>query len=124
MLIETKVIAAVVLTAVSTLTTTVATAAVVQFEGRSYEFVAASGITWEQANTQANARPAINGMPAHLATIATDAEDAFLSAQRELNVPTSGNQQVWVRLIDRISSDEIIRTLDSNLLAHSATDAG
>ena len=94
--IETKVIAAVVLTAVSTLTSTVATAAVVAFDGRFYEFVPASGITWAQANTQANAKPAINGMSAHLATIATAAEDAFLSAQRVANVPTSGNQQVWV----------------------------
>jgi hypothetical protein len=33
---------------------------------------------------------------------------------------------VWVRLIDRINGNEtsIVPTLDSNLLAHSATDAG
>jgi len=95
MSIETKVIAAVVLTAVSTLTTTVATAAVA-FDGRFYEFVPASGVTWAQANAAANGRLPINGLTAHLATIATPAEDAFLSAQRVGNVPTSGNQQVWV----------------------------
>ena len=95
MSIETKVIAAVVLTAVSTLTTTVATAAVA-FDGRFYEFVPASGVTWAQANAAANGRLPINGLTAHLATIATADEDAFLSAQRVGNVPTSGNQQVWV----------------------------
>jgi hypothetical protein len=88
MAIERRAALAIALAAVSTY----ASAAPVAFEGRYYEVVAASGISWNDANTAANARTHL-GVHGHLATINTAAEDAFVDS---LNVPTGNRTELWI----------------------------
>jgi hypothetical protein len=88
MAIERRAALAIALAAVSTY----ASAAPVAFEGRYYEVVAASGISWNDANAAANARTHL-GVHGHLATINTAAEDTFVDS---LNVPPGNRTELWI----------------------------
>jgi len=64
-----------------------------QFDGRYYEVVPASRISWADANAAANARAHL-GVQGHLATLNSEAENNFVQA---LNVPPPGNRtELWV----------------------------
>lgn len=66
--------------------------AVLAPNGRYYEVFVASGITWDAANTAANAATH-QGVQGHLATITSAAENAFVQG---LNVPPGNRPQLWV----------------------------
>lgn len=71
----------------------------VEFDGRHYEVVAANGIKWPDARSAAEGAN-YNGLPGHLATITSQAEDVFLESlrkcARERLASTLTRPAVWV----------------------------
>jgi hypothetical protein len=63
----------------------------VEFDGRFYEFVPASGISWVAANAAANAKTYL-GVHGHLATINTPAEHQFIDLELRKYLPASSNR--------------------------------
>ena len=66
------------------------------FDGRFYQFVAAPGISWAQANTAANGLTH-EGLPGHLATISTADENDFIKSLVDDNfVPSGSKDEGWI----------------------------
>jgi len=80
------------LTAASTL----ASAQVFQFDGRYYEVVPSSGISWAQANAAASSRPHPAGLniQGQLATIASPEEELEIRAR--VPAPQGARNELWV----------------------------
>ena len=76
-----------------------ASAAPVPFDGRYYEVVVASGVTWAAADAAANSKVcaptcgADQNVAGHLATIGTAAENAFIQT---LNTPPGSRTELWI----------------------------
>src|SRR5688572_7090151 len=87
-----------------------ASAAPVPFDGRFYEVVVVSGITWDAANAAANSRtcglscgPAQQNLQGHLATINTLAENNFIQT---LNQPPGNRTELWIGGFQQSGSPE------------------
>lgn len=73
------------------------------FNGHYYEILDAPGIDWATANSLANAASYL-GLPGHLATLTSAAEDAFVHA---LNMATSDPYEVWVGGFQSPSNEQV-----------------
>lgn len=87
----TRAVLALALTAASTL----ASAQVFQFDGRHYEVVLSSGISWTQANADASIRPHPTGLniQGHLVTIHSPLEEAEIVLN--MPAPQGSRNEVW-----------------------------
>lgn len=88
----TRAVLALALAAVSGVATAGPNAVLNPNNGRYYEVFVASGITWDSANTAANAATHLS-VQGHLATITSGAENTFVQG---LNVPSGSRTQLWV----------------------------
>jgi len=87
-----------------------ANAAPAPFDGRFYEVVIVSGITWDAANADANSRTcgltcpaAQRNLQGHLATINTLAENNFIQT---LNQPPGNRTELWIGGLQQSGSTE------------------
>ena len=82
---------------------------IVKFDGRHYQVVVHNGITWEQAKAAAK-QANFDGVQGHLATITSEAEDAFLHELRQ--DANLSRPQVWVGGLQGPCENEAVTALE------------